>query len=132
MKPQYLLLIVVLLASGCAGRNSSSVSNAPAGTASADTYRAGQIVKLDFNTDSCAVLTTLDAYDEFFKSAKANDRSGFAELIQARKMFFVERNTSAKILTDDIWHGRCEVRILGGEHADKKGWVAKDWIKPSP
>lgn len=67
------------------------------------------------------------ALDELMSALAMRNNERVEELIQARKLFRVEKNTRVRIL--EAGSGKLKVRILEGDSVTLDGWVPERWIR---
>jgi hypothetical protein len=75
-----------------------------------------------------AVATSKAAYNAWLTARITNDNYGVGELLFSGQLFLVDDETPVLHLTGSSI-GLREVRILGGKHIGKSGWVAVEHLK---
>jgi hypothetical protein len=76
--------------------------------------------------DVVAVSVSEEALDKRIKAAAANDREGFAKLLETGEMFTVPADTKVRVLEGGLTQAK--VRILDGEKNGEAGWVTVESI----
>ena len=119
--PTAVIVVVVLASAGGSDTSTSDTSVNSAISLGDEGY-----LRIS-NSDVITVLKTKEAFEEFTKSAVANDTYGMAKLVTDGQGFNVAVGTKVKVIDSDF--AVRKVRILDGEHAMKDGWVAKEFIQ---
>jgi hypothetical protein len=79
--------------------------------------------------DSISVCLDEEAFDRCTEVLLAKDEYGLYELVVAGRVFFVPNDTQVLVLAVRRSPHSIKVRILGGEHAGRAGWVQSAWVK---
>lgn len=79
--------------------------------------------------DSISVCVDEEAFDRYVEVLLARDEYGLYELVVTGRIFFVVNDTKVLVLRTRDSPRSTKVRVLGGEHAGRAGWVQSDWVK---
>ena len=109
---------------------SSPRPSSPPHTPTPTGVRVGEEARLDStDLDSISVCLDEEAFDRCTEVLLAKDEYGLYELVVAGRIFFVPNDTKVLVLAERDSPHSVRVRILGGEHAGRAGWVQSGWVK---
>jgi len=73
--------------------------------------------------DDAVATDTADNYDRRSKSADAHDTEAIDAMIAAGSVFVVDKGTRVRVIDQDVWHSRIQVRFLSGSRDKETAWM---------
>jgi len=103
----------------------------PEPTATPASMQVGEIGVLRSNSGGKGVFLCANkqAYDEYWNALLANDDEGLVELMLDGKLVPIDNGTPVRKLSyGGLFDHTCEVRLMKGKFAGKRGIVSLDWL----
>lgn len=90
----------------------------------------GSTVHLSHRGGPVGVAADERTFDALAEALAVNDRQAYEHLFVDGRAFLVQDGVQVLVVNPQA--NRAQIQILAGYHSGQSGWVALEWLKPTP